>query len=318
MNPEEMGIEEMLRIMDVATALRREQELVEREFNIDQIRNSLKKKLTDTAALTGEELSEEQIEAAVNWYYDNLHEYQEPPKSLMWYVAHLYVRRQRILQITIPVFLVLFAIWSVWFAPFAPYSTKNRFRRNLNAVTNRIDSGLQHLQSIAKSAELDSEIRKLDNESKTLTKNEELESLLRLESRLENIRQIADQEYTLTILSRDGQRSGFTRFFDDDFNDEKEKVLSGYYVIVEARKTDGSVVAHNIRNSETDELNNVKKWAEKVPQSVYNRLMKDKKSDGILNETTFAIKKRGMLQPEIVITDENQAPLQRTVQLTRW
>ena len=84
---DDMGIAEMMRVMDVATTLRQEQELVEREFNVDETKQMLREKLKRTSEMTGETLTPEQIEAAVNWYYDNLHEYQEPKKSFQWYLA---------------------------------------------------------------------------------------------------------------------------------------------------------------------------------------------------------------------------------------
>ena len=98
---EEMGLAEMMRVMDVATTLRQEQELVEREFNVDQTKQMLRDKLKRTAELTGEELTDEQVEAAVNWYYDNLHEYEEPKRSFKWFLAVSYT------HLTLPTILLV-------------------------------------------------------------------------------------------------------------------------------------------------------------------------------------------------------------------
>ena len=63
--PDDMGLEEIMRVMDVASTLRREQELVEREFNLDKTKKMLREKLIKTAEMTGETLTPEQVEAAV-------------------------------------------------------------------------------------------------------------------------------------------------------------------------------------------------------------------------------------------------------------
>ena len=315
---EEMGLEEMMRVMDVATALRREQELVEREFNLDQIKQALKEKLSKTAELTSEELTDEQIEAAVSWYYDNLHEFKEPPRSFSWYLAHIYVRRRLILQVTIPILIAASVVWATWFAPFAPFSTANKLARKLNATQTAIDAEIRHLNSISQSPQLDKNLEQLALESSVLLENQDFDELTRLQNRVERLRATAELEYTITIVNKSGERSGFTRFFDDDFEDDVEKVLSGYYVIVEARTKGGRTLRQRIRNGETDQVTSVLKWAEKVPKATYERLMQDKKADGILNETTFAIKKRGKLNVDTVITGANDSPIERTIQITQW
>ncbi len=71
-------------------------------------------------------------------------------------------------------------------------------------------------------------------------------------------------------------------------------------------------------NAETQKTETVISWGEQVPQAVYERIRDDKKGDGILNETRFALKRRGQLTPEIVIQDAGGQPIVRKSQITKW
>lgn len=90
---EALSVAETLRIMDVASEIRRQQNLVEAQFNEDQLKEKLRENLIAASQVTGEELTNEQIERAISWYYDHLHKYKSPKPSVSIFFAHLYIRR---------------------------------------------------------------------------------------------------------------------------------------------------------------------------------------------------------------------------------
>ena len=81
---------------------------------------------------------------------------------------------------------------------------------------------------------------------------------------------------------------------------------------------DGKVLRRRIRNAETGKTQTVSTWAERVPQAVYERIQSDKQSDGVLDETLFAVKKPGEPDLEVVLKGESNEPVQRTSQITKW
>ena len=91
--PEQLSLPEMIRIMDVATVLRKEREIVEEQLNFDQIKARLRERLLEAAKLSGEPITAEQIDAAIDDYYDKLHSFEEPEWSWNVMLAHLYVHR---------------------------------------------------------------------------------------------------------------------------------------------------------------------------------------------------------------------------------
>ena len=94
---EPLSLAETMRIMDVASVLRRERELAETALSADQIQTQLRQQLLAAAELTGERVTSAEIDAAIGHYYDNLHAFREPPRNLSWVLAHLYIRRFPIL-----------------------------------------------------------------------------------------------------------------------------------------------------------------------------------------------------------------------------
>ncbi|MBC8115887.1 MAG: hypothetical protein H7062_15990, partial [Candidatus Saccharimonas sp.] len=58
--------------------------------------------------------------------------------------------------------------------------------------------------------------------------------------------------------------------------------------------------------------------AERVPQEVYDRIKADKKADGVLNETLFAVKQRGYQNEEMKLVGPDNQPLSRLGQITKW
>ncbi len=95
--PDQLSIEQTLRIMDVATTLRKEQAVVHQQLNIEETKAMLRQRLLDAAKVTGEPLTEEQVNIAIEHYYDKLHVFEEPEWSFELAMAHLYVMRNKIL-----------------------------------------------------------------------------------------------------------------------------------------------------------------------------------------------------------------------------
>jgi hypothetical protein len=96
--PEQLSLPELIRIMDVASELRKGQEIVEQQLNLDQIKVRLSERLLEAAKVSGERITAEQIEVAIEDYYDKLHSFEEPEWDWHVLLAHLYVHRLTIVK----------------------------------------------------------------------------------------------------------------------------------------------------------------------------------------------------------------------------
>ncbi len=84
---------ETLRVLEVARGLRHEREVAEVALARDEIRSLMRKRLLDAAAVTGDKITESDIDAAIEQYFATQHAYADPPMSLSVFLAHLWIRR---------------------------------------------------------------------------------------------------------------------------------------------------------------------------------------------------------------------------------
>jgi hypothetical protein len=92
-----LTLEETLRVLDVARSLREQRMETELALNRDQVRGALRQKLIESARITGDTVSEAEIDAAVEQYFDTMYEYEEPKGSLKLVAAKAWVHRQLLL-----------------------------------------------------------------------------------------------------------------------------------------------------------------------------------------------------------------------------
>lgn len=96
-NPlENLSLEETLRVMDVAREMRDRRESAEEMFRRDDLRGGLRDKLLRQARMSGETVTEAEIDAAIAQYMETLHVYHDPPAGLKSIFAHAWVYRAQI------------------------------------------------------------------------------------------------------------------------------------------------------------------------------------------------------------------------------
>lgn len=83
--------------MDVAREMRDQRERAEEMFRRDDIKSALREKLMRTARMSGDNVTEAEIDAAIQQYMATLHTYEEPKSGLKNLVAHCWILRDKIL-----------------------------------------------------------------------------------------------------------------------------------------------------------------------------------------------------------------------------
>jgi len=110
---------------------------------------------------------------------------------------------------------------------------------------------------------------------------------------------------TIKIVDREGVKSGVWRMKNRDPSTKQ------HYLVVEAFKTDGSVIPRPIRNAESGRTEDVTIWAVRVPESVYNTYAIEKKATGFIAERNIGTKKAGSLEIDWSIQTTGQT-------ITNW
>ncbi len=93
---ENLTLQQTLRVMDVAREMRENRQNAEEMFRQDDQRSALREKLLRTARMSGEDVTEAEIDAAIGQYMDRLHTFQAPPAGFGLWLAHAWIWRGRI------------------------------------------------------------------------------------------------------------------------------------------------------------------------------------------------------------------------------
>ena len=107
----ELTLQETLRVMDVARELREQRQQAEEMFRRDDIRAKLREKLVRTARMSGDDVTEAEIDAAINQYMDSLHTYEDPPAGMKRFFAHCWIWRDKILYSAASLAAVAGGLW---------------------------------------------------------------------------------------------------------------------------------------------------------------------------------------------------------------
>jgi len=110
-SPTNLPLAEMLRIMDVARTLRQEREVAREQFNREEARTLLRERLKASTEITGSQVTEEEIDAAIESYFNNLHTFHNPPWGVQVFLAHLYVRRVQVFVVSLIATLLIAGLW---------------------------------------------------------------------------------------------------------------------------------------------------------------------------------------------------------------
>ncbi|QDV67385.1 hypothetical protein Poly24_10800 [Rosistilla carotiformis] len=308
-----LSLPEMLRVLEVARQMREDRQTAEVALRRDEVRTEIRRKLIESAKVTGEQVSDAEVDAAIEQYFDTMHVLKEPKFGLESMLAHAYVLRRRVAAGAAAVTVALALTWYAFMSPWAPLSPTVRAERAAAVQVEQSQVLLQQITSISVDQDATAEASRLMAEVQAAgAANPSVAAAAH--QRLNQLWEQMQTQYEVHIVSGGSEMSAFER----DFSDDQGTRQAGYYVVVEMRSPEGRVLRQTIRNAETGKQQLVARWAERVPKDVYERLRDDKVSDGVLNETLFAVKRRGETQEQVQIPTRSGEKLQRSAQITNW
>jgi len=306
---ENLSLNEMLRVMDVAREMSRNRGVAVEMFRRDEVRVELREKLMRSAQLAGDRVTAAEVDAAIEQYFATLNSYSDPKPSFTRVAAHAWVWRKRIAACVAAVAITLGGTYYLFFSSAAPLSPTAQATRAVAAEQETAAALVERISALTNDPAVLAQAKSLQAELNTARTEDVTTAIAAREKLAEMVDQLS-ATYEVHVVSTPGETSAIDRGMDGKG--------SIYYVIVEARDAAGNVITQSIRNAETGRVEKVTKWAEEVPRAVYQRLKQDKTDDGLLGETQFSVKTRGSLQPEIKIPNESGVPIRLGNRLTRW
>lgn len=307
---------EMQRVMDVARELGRDTDAARRMLGQDAVRQRVRARLLRYAEVSGERITESDIDGAIEHYVHSLLTFREPPWSWEKLIAYGWVFRYRGLAALSFAVVLIGAVWALFWSAFAPLNQQAVAQR---AMARQHAAAEEWLRQIKVAAATDDQILGRANalHSQVLAADpQRTEIAAQAVQELEELHRQLWQAFEVRMIGHADAVSLFHREFRDDQSQQYRS--AGFYAVVQAIDLQGNLVPQWIENVETGARELVDRWAERIPEEVYQRLADDKRADGVLHETAFARKERGRLAWELLLPDSSGKPIERTVQLTHW
>jgi hypothetical protein len=306
---EDLSLNEMLRVMDVAREMRRNRDLAEEMFRRDEIRDQLRAKLMRSAQVAGDRVTEAEIDAAIEQYFATLHTYEDPKPGLKRMAAHAWVWRKRIAAGIAAVAITLAGGYYLFFSSAAPLSPTVQSERAVAAEQETASVLVERINAMTSDPAVLAEARSLQAELNT-ARASDITTAIAARERLAAMVDQLSASYEVHIVSSPNEISTFIR--------DIEGKAPNYYVVVEARDSAGNAVTQPIRNSETGRIEQVTRWAEEVPQAAWQKVRDTKANESLMRDTLFSTKSRGELQPTIKMVTPSGSPITPGNRLTQW
>ncbi len=107
---QELTLSETLRVLEVARGFRNERQEAAVALARAEVRQMMRQRLLDAAAITGDPITEADIDAAIDQYFATQHLYADPPFSISVFLAHVWIRRFRVVASLIVVFIAWYLL----------------------------------------------------------------------------------------------------------------------------------------------------------------------------------------------------------------
>jgi hypothetical protein len=285
-------LDEVMLAMDVVDTLRHHDELVARELQGDAREADLVEKLRKIYRDQGLDVSDAVLKEGVKALAESRFTYTAPKPSLQISLAHIYVSRQRWAPAALGLLLVAIVGFGGYFLAWQPLQAARAEAARIElseTLPRQMDSLYETIYQETKVQSAATSAEELVGRGKIAAAEGNRVGAEKTIAELTALRDKLRQDYTVTIVNRDGQRSGFWTF--PKINTE----ATNYYLIVEALDGDGKPLSLPVTNEETGLTETVSVWGQRVPENVYRSVEADKRDDGIIERRVVGTKEYGFL-----------------------
>lgn len=304
----EAPLDDIMLAMDVVDTLRHREHVIDRELNEDAREADLLERLKKIYAAQGIEVPERILKEGIQGLKEQRFVYEPPAASLQTTLARLYVGRRRWGKVAAAAVIGLVVLWGgytfIYELPAERAAEAARIEL-AKEIPARLRTLAAEVSVIARAQEVKNQAQELRNTGvRAATAGDRGRAVAAIDS-LEALQIRLERQYVIRIVQGAGEQSGVWRI--PDVNQDARN----YYLIVEAVTPGGSRLAVPVKNEETGKVTTVTRWGQRVSESAFNTIRRDKSDDGIIQGDVIGEKKRGELDPEFSFPVENGA-------ITEW
>ena len=288
-------LDEVMLAMDVVDTLRHRQDLATRELAGVTREQQLIDKLRDIYHQQGIEVPDHILKEGVAALQESRFVYDPPKPGLGSTLARLYVGRKQWGRPVLVVAGVLLALGIGYFGIYLPYQNGQAEQARIELAEGlpaQMDGLYQTIFEETKVQQAVVEAEAIRTRGKAFAAEGNRAGAEEAVTDLTALRDLLRQEYSLRIVNRSDEKSGFWTF------PEVNTDATNYYLVVEALDTDGNKLSLPILNEENGETEVVATWGVRVPEAVYDSVVADKQDDGIIQNNELGRKSDGFLDVE--------------------
>lgn len=306
--PAAAPLDEVMLAMDVVDTLRHQQGLATRELDSDAKEQQLIDKLRGIYRQQGIEVPDTILREGVAALNESRFVYDPPPPSFGRTLARMYVGRKRWGRPVGAAVVALLVLSVGYFGVWQPYQHGQAEQARIElaeGLPNQMDGLYQSIFEETKVQQGVVEAEAIRTRGKALAAEGNRAGAEKAVADLTALRDRIRQDYTLRIVNRSGEKSGFWTF--PEINTD----ATNYYLVVEALDADGNVLSLPILNEENGQTETVAIWGVRVSEAVYDAVVADKQDDGIIENNEIGRKSFGFLDVEYNVPVSGGA-------VTRW
>ena len=288
-------LDEVMLAMDVVDTLRHQQGLANRELDTDAKEAQLINKLRDIYHQQGIEVPDHILKEGVAALQESRFTYDPPPPSFKVTLARLYVGRKQWGKPVLTIMGALLALMVGYFGVWQPYQAGQAEQARLElseGLPAQMDALYDTIFEVTKVQQAVVDAEALRTRGQTFAAEGNRAAAEDAVEKMTALRDLLRQEYSLRVVNRQGEQSGFWTF--PEINTD----ATNYYLVVEALDADGGALTLPILNEENGQTEAVAKWGVRVPESVYRAVVADKQDDGIIQSNEIGRKSYGFMDVE--------------------
>lgn len=293
----EAKLDDVMLAMDVVDTLRHEQILIEKDLAVEDRRQSLVTRLRGIYDAQGIDVPDSVLLDGVMALEEKRFAFTPPKGGVGLKLASLYIRRKTWLPLVYMLSFILGSATLINYVGFVRPAAQSeaRIERQLTkTLPEALKQVQERAQSVAATPELKDMAEALYGQGQSLISEKDVKGAETVVTRLTELAQDLEQNYSVQIVSRPNEYSGVFRLNDDAGAEN----VRNYYLIVEAIDPLGKILDVKIKSEEDRATQRVTQWGVRVPEDVFNAVSADKQDDRIIQNAIIGTKKRGFLEPD--------------------
>eukprot|EP00903_Cladosiphon_okamuranus_P001847 g1845.t1 len=278
--------------MDVVDTLRHEEGQVARELKSDERDAAMVERLRQVYASQGIEVPDHILKAGVEDLKRDRFVYAPPSIGFQRTLAMVYISRgtwSKWLAAVVAVLVVCVAAW-YFIVKLPAQRNEAELQARLEALPATYSELVARVDTLTDSADIETEAARLADDGRLALSDGNNDGAFKAEAGLRDLAAKLQEVFEVRIISREGIPTGVSRI--PEANPETEN----YYILVEAIDPDGHVLEREIVSEENSATQRVDKWGQRVSETIYDAVRRDKMEDGIVQKGVLGQKRRGELE----------------------